>query len=251
MSSVLELENVNVSYAGISALEDVSLIVEQGDFVGLVGPNGSGKSTLIKAIFGLVPYSGAIKIFGEPLNKAVKLKLYSRIGYIPQHIFSQAQSFPATVFEVTLTGKVAQKSLFNGFTKNDYQKAASALTLAGMYELKDRRIGELSGGQLQRVFIARAIVNDPELLILDEPTSGVDAFSQAQFYSILEELNKKRKITVILATHDITAITKLSNKIACINKKMSLSCDIEEFLHGEQVSKLYQYPTKGIDHHHE
>jgi zinc transport system ATP-binding protein len=229
----------------------VSLIVERGDFVGLVGPNGSGKSTLIKAVFGLVPYSGVIKIFGETLNKAVKLKLYSRIGYIPQHIFSQAQSFPATVFEVTLTGKVAQKSLFNGFAKNDYQKAASALTLAGMYELKDRRIGELSGGQLQRVFIARAIVNDPELLILDEPTSGVDAFSQAQFYSILEELNKKRKITVILATHDITAITKLSNKIACINKKMSLSCDIEEFLHGEQVSKLYQYPTKGIDHHHE
>jgi zinc transport system ATP-binding protein len=251
MSSVLELQDVNVTYGGIRALEDVSLTVEHGDFVGLVGPNGSGKSTLIKAVFGLVPYSGVIKIFGEPLNKAVKLKLYSRIGYIPQHIFSQAQSFPATVFEVTLTGKVAQKSLFNGFTKDDYQKAANALTLVGMYELKDRRIGELSGGQLQRVFIARAIVNDPELLILDEPTSGVDAFSQAQFYSILEELNKKRKITIILATHDIAAISKLSNKIACINRKMSLSCDIEEFLHGEQVSKLYDYPTKVIDHHHE
>jgi len=251
MSSVLELENVNVSYGGIRALEDVSLRVEHGDFVGLVGPNGSGKSTLIKAVFGLVPYSGVIKIFGEPLNKAVKLKLYSRIGYIPQHIFSQAQSFPATVFEVTLTGKVAQKSLFNGFTKDDYQKAINALMLVGMYELKDRRIGELSGGQLQRVFIARAIVNDPELLILDEPTSGVDAFSQAQFYSILEELNKKRKITIILATHDSAAISKLSNRIACINKKLSLSCDIEEFLHGEQISKLYQYPTKVIEHHHE
>jgi len=251
MSSVLELENVNVSYAGVRALEDVSLKVEHGDFVGLVGPNGSGKSTLIKAVFGLVPYSGVIKIFGEPLNKAVKLKLYSRIGYIPQHIFAQAQSFPATVFEVTLTGKVAQKSLFEGFKKDDYQKAANALTLVGMYELKERRIGELSGGQLQRVFIARAIVNDPELLILDEPTSGVDTFSQAQFYSILEELNKKRKITIILATHDIAAISKLSNKIACINKKLSLSCDIEEFLHGEQISKLYQYPTKVIEHHHE
>jgi zinc transport system ATP-binding protein len=155
------------------------------------------------------------------------------------------------VFEVTLTGNVAQKSLFNGFTKDDYQKAANALTLVGMYELKDRRIGELSGGQLQRVFIARAIVNDPELLILDEPTSGVDAFSQAQFYSILEELNKKRKITIILATHDTAAISKLSNKIACINRKLSPSCDIEEFLHGEQVSKLYQYPTKVIEHHHE
>jgi zinc transport system ATP-binding protein len=251
MSSVLELENVNVAYGGVSALEDVSLRVEHGDFVGLVGPNGSGKSTLIKAVFGLVPFSGVIKIFGEPLNKAVKLKLYSRIGYIPQHIFAQAQSFPATVFEVTLTGKVAQKTLFEGFKKDDYQKAANALTLVGMYELKDRRIGELSGGQLQRVFIARAIVNDPELLILDEPTSGVDTFSQAQFYSILEELNKKRKITIILATHDIAAISKLSNKIACINKKLSLSCDIEEFLHGEQISKLYQYPAKVIEHHHE
>jgi zinc transport system ATP-binding protein len=251
MSSVLELENVNVAYGGLLALEDVSLRVEHGDFVGLVGPNGSGKSTLIKAVFGLVPYSGVIKIFGEPLNKAVKLKLYSRIGYIPQHIFSQAQSFPATVFEVTLTGRVTQKSLFDGFAKDDYEKAANALTLAGMYELKDRRIGELSGGQLQRVFIARAIVNDPELLILDEPTSGVDAFSQAQFYAILEELNKKRKITILLATHDIAAISKLSNKIACINKKLSLSCDLEEFLHGEQVSKLYRYPTKVIEHHHE
>jgi zinc transport system ATP-binding protein len=225
--------------------------VEHGDFVGLVGPNGSGKSTLIKAVLGLVPYSGAIKIFGEPLNRAVKLKLYSKISYIPQHIFSQAQSFPATVFEVTLTGKVAQKTLFHGFTKADYQKATNALTLVGMIDLKDRRIGELSGGQLQRVFIARAIVNDPELLILDEPTSGVDAFSQAQFYSILEELNKERKITIILATHDIAAISKLANKIACINKKLSLSCDIEEFLHGEQVSKLYDYPTKVIEHHHE
>jgi zinc transport system ATP-binding protein len=251
MSNVLELENVTVMYGGVLALEDVSLSVVHGDFVGLVGPNGSGKSTLIKAVLGLVPYSGVIKIFGESLNKAVKLKFYSKIGYIPQHIFSQAQSFPATVFEVTLTGKIAQRSLFNGFTKDDYQKAANALTLVGMYELKDRRIGELSGGQLQRVFIARAIVNDPELLILDEPTSGVDAFSQAQFYSILEELNKKRKITVILATHDIAAISKLSNKVACINKKLSLSCDVEEFLHGEQVSKLYQYPTKVIEHHHE
>jgi zinc transport system ATP-binding protein len=247
----LELENVTVMYGGVLALEDVSLSVVHGDFVGLVGPNGSGKSTLIKAVLGLVPYSGVIKIFGGSLNKAVKLKFYSKIGYIPQHIFSQAQSFPATVFEVTLTGKIAQRSLFNGFTKDDYQKAANALTLVGMYELKDRRIGELSGGQLQRVFIARAIVNDPELLILDEPTSGVDAFSQAQFYSILEELNKKRKITVILATHDIAAISKLSNKVACINKKLSLSCDVEEFLHGEQVSKLYQYPTKVIEHHHE
>jgi zinc transport system ATP-binding protein len=129
--------------------------------------------------------------------------------------------------------------------------AADALKLVGMHDLKNRRIGELSGGQLQRVFIARAIVNDPELLILDEPTSGVDAFSQAQFYSILEELNNKRKITIILATHDIAAITSLSNKIACINKTMSMSCDVEEFLHGEQVSKLYKYPAKAIEHHHE
>jgi zinc transport system ATP-binding protein len=251
MSTVLELEDVNVSYGGIRALEDVSLTAEHGDFVGLVGPNGSGKSTLIKAVLGLVPFSGSIKIFGEPLNRAFKLKLYSKVGYIPQHIFAQAQSFPATVFEVTLTGKIAQRSLFNGFTKDDYKKAADALTLVGMYDLKDRRIGELSGGQLQRVFIARAIVNDPELLFLDEPTSGVDAFSQVQFYSILEELNKKRKITIILATHDIAAISKLSNKIACINKTMSLSCNVEEFLHGEQMSKLYKYPAKVIEHHHE
>jgi zinc transport system ATP-binding protein len=251
MSIVLELEDVNVNYEGIHALENVSLIVEHGDFMGLVGPNGSGKSTLIKAVLGLVPYSGVIKIFGEPINKAVKLKIYSKIGYIPQHIFAQAQSFPATVFEVTLTGKVAQKSLFSGFSKEDNLKAANALKLVGMYELKDRRIGELSGGQLQRVFIARAIVNDPELLILDEPTSGVDAASQAQFYSILEELNKKRQITIILATHDIAAIHKLSNKIACINRKLSLSCDVEEFLHDEQLSKMYDYPTKIIEHHHE
>jgi zinc transport system ATP-binding protein len=251
MSDVLELEDVNVSYGGVRALENVSLIVEHGDFVGLVGPNGSGKSTLIKAVLGLVPYSGTIRIFGEPLNKAIKLRLHSKIGYIPQHIFAQAQSFPATVFEVTLTGKIAQRSPFNGFTEGDYKMAADALKLVGMYDLKNRRIGELSGGQLQRVFIARAIVNDPELLILDEPTSGVDAFSQAQFYSILEELNNKRKITIILATHDIAAITSLSNKIACINKTMSMSCDVEEFLHGEQVSKLYKYPAKAIEHHHE
>jgi zinc transport system ATP-binding protein len=93
-------------------------------------------------------------------------------------------------------------------------------------------------------------VNDPLLLILDEPTSGVDTFSQTQFYSILGELNKERKITIVLATHDIAAVSKLSNKIACINKKLSLSCDVEEFLHGEQISKLYNYPAKVIEHHH-
>ena len=226
MEKAIELEHVSYSFENLEVLSDVSFTVEKGDFVGLIGPNGSGKTTLLKLILGLLPLkSGTIKLFGTDLRS---FQEYSRIGYVPQKATNIDAIFPATVREVVGMGLLSQKRFPRLITTRDQNRIKEALKTVGMNEYCNKRIGELSGGQQQRIFIARALISEPEILFLDEPTTGVDQRTQEAFYSLLHDLNKKG-ITVVLVSHDIGKITKYVTKIASLNRALEYYVDHKDF----------------------
>lgn len=228
MQEVIKLENVTYRYNSDLVLEDISFKADEADLLGIIGPNGAGKTTLFSLILGLLEgYQGKITVFGEDIRN--NRKILKKIGYIPQKNIID-QGFPATVEEIVSLGVFERK------TKD---KIISAINTVGLLEQKHKRIGELSGGQQQRILIAKALVNEPQLLILDEPTTGIDLETQNKFYALLRKLNSENKITIILASHDLDAINKLANKIACINRKMSFHGDAREFFGNEQLLKSY------------
>jgi zinc transport system ATP-binding protein len=229
LHEVIKLDNVTYRYNTDLVLEDISFKADQGDLLGIIGPNGAGKTTLFCLILGLLDgYQGKITLFNQDIRN--NRKALKRIGYIPQKK-NIHQGFPATVEEIVSLGALDRK------TNND--AITLALKIVGLLEQKDRRIGELSGGQQQRVLIAKALVNEPQLLILDEPTTGIDLETQDKFYSLLRKLNSEKKITIILASHDLDAINKLANKVACINRKMTFHGDAREFFGNEQLLRSY------------
>ena len=228
MQEVIKLENVTYRYNSDLVLEDISFKADEGDLLGIIGPNGAGKTTLFSLILGLLEsYQGKITVFGEDIRN--NRKILKKIGYIPQKNIID-KGFPATVEEIVSLGVFERK------TKD---KIISAIKTVGLLEQKHKRIGELSGGQQQRILIAKALVNEPQLLILDEPTTGIDLETQNKFYALLRKLNSENKITIILASHDLDAINKLANKIACVNRKMSFHGDAREFFANEQLLKSY------------
>jgi zinc transport system ATP-binding protein len=229
LNEVISLDNVSYRYNSDLVLENISFKADQGDLLGIIGPNGAGKTTLFSLILGLLEgYQGKITLFNEDIRN--NRKALKRIGYIPQKK-NINQGFPATVEEIVSLGVLGRK------TNKDV--IISALKIVGLREQKDKRIGELSGGQQQRVLIAKALVNEPELLILDEPTTGIDLETQDRFYTLLRKLNSERNITIILASHDLDAINRLANKVACVNRKMSFHGDAREFFGNEQLLKSY------------
>ncbi len=211
---IVSIQDVQFSYStGHPVLEDVNFSLAENTFLGLIGPNGGGKTTLLKLILGLLtPDSGTIRVFGEEPKQA-----RDRIGYVPQYAKIDL-GYPITVLQVVLMGLLGNKSLVQRYSKEDKEKAAQALESLGISHIQDSLIGELSGGQRQRVLIARALVRDPELLILDEPTSSVDAQSETDFFKLLKELNGDRAIIVV--SHDVGMISAYINKVACMNKKL-------------------------------
>ncbi len=241
MTAIVSIRGLWVFRDGHSVLEDINLELEEGEFLGLIGPNGGGKSTLLKVILGLIePDQGEIKIFGlEP--EAAR----GKVGYMPQKTLFDP-SFPVTALEVVLMGRFSKTGLFRRYHPEDREAALRALESVGMRDKASREIGALSGGEQQRVFVARSLVSEPKLLLLDEPTAGVDAAQQAEFYELLCRLNRKRGIAIILVTHDVTAVSKYVNKIACLNQKL--------FYHGskelttEDIEKAYGCPVDMIAH---
>jgi zinc transport system ATP-binding protein len=228
LQEVIKLENVTYRYNSDLVLEDISFKADEGDLLGIIGPNGAGKTTLFSLILGLLEgYQGKITLFDEDIRN--NRKVLKKIGYIPQKNIID-KGFPATVEEIVSLGVFERK------TKD---KIISAIKTVGLLEQKHKRIGDLSGGQQQRILIAKALVNEPQLLILDEPTTGIDLETQNKFYALLRKLNSENKITIILASHDLDAINKLANKIACINRKMSFHGDAREFFGNEQLLKSY------------
>ncbi|WP_374718604.1 metal ABC transporter ATP-binding protein [Parageobacillus toebii] len=247
---VLKIEHVSFRYERENVLEDINLTVPKGAFLGIVGPNGSGKSTLLKCVLGLLkPQQGNIYLFGTPIES---FKDWHRIGFVSQKANSFNTGFPATVYEVVASGLTAKRGMFRFFTKKDRQAVLEAIEAVGMSDFSHQNIGELSGGQQQRVFIARAIVSKPELLILDEPTVGVDIHHVQSFYNMLDELNRRFGITLVLVTHDIGTITKKVTHVLCLNKHLYFHGKAEEFEKlGEQaLSQFYGHSLHVLSHQH-
>ncbi len=239
----LEVRGLTARYGEIVAIKDVSFFLEKGKFYTIVGPNGGGKSTLVKTIVGIIDdYEGEIKIFGKSRDEYIRERL---IGYVPQ--MSGMRKFPIKVIDVVLMGLFRDKGF--RFKPKHYSKAMRTLESLGLDGFESRLIHELSGGQRQRVMIARAIVSDPEILIMDEPTVGLDSESQAKFYSLVREF-KESGMTVIVVTHDVGFVSEYSDGILCINKKLVVhATDVSE-LPERFFTKLYGYGVKTVLHHH-
>ena len=210
----LEVRNLWAGYNGKPVLEAISFQVDRGDMVGIIGPNGSGKSTLIKTILGLVkPMRGEVLVLGRDGTPERHL-----VGYTPQTELVD-WDFPVTVFDVALMGRYSRRGLFRRTTKEDREAADASLELVKIFDLRDRLIGELSGGQRRRVLLARAMAHNPELLLLDEPMAGLDATAQHQLLDLLDELRAKGA-TVILSTHDLSCVSSRCDKAACLNRRL-------------------------------
>lgn len=236
---VVKLEDVWVFYDGIPALEGVNLSINQGDFLGIIGPNGGGKTTLLKVILGLVkPSQGKVKVLGTSPDRGRR-----SVGYVSQYSLFD-RDFPISVWDVVLMGRLERAGLFKRYGEGDRTAAIQTLQTVGMLDLKDQQIGKLSGGQLQRVFIARALLTEPRLLLLDEPMASVDTVMQTEFYELLERL--KQRMAIVLVSHDIGAVSVYVDKIACLNHQL--------FYHGskeispEVLEATYKCPVQMIAH---
>jgi zinc transport system ATP-binding protein len=245
---IIDVKNISYAYGDHKVLEGVSFSVEEGDYVGLIGPNGSGKSTLLRIMLNLLPHpTGEVTMFGQPITK---LKDRYLIGYVPQRITQADIQFPATVEEVVATGRVARVGMLKLFSAADKAAIKKAMHVTGIAKYAKRRIGNLSGGERQRVFIARALASEPKLLILDEPTVGVDIASQESFYTLLCELNTKHKLTIVLVSHDIDVVAQEVKTVLFLNKKVVSFGSPKDILKHGVLEELYGGNMKLIEHHH-
>ncbi|MBI2354452.1 MAG: metal ABC transporter ATP-binding protein [Deltaproteobacteria bacterium] len=234
---IVTTERLACSYRAGRVLEDVSITVAAGDYVGVVGPNGSGKSTLVQALIGLVPISaGTASLFGVPSGSFAE---WGRIGYLPQSLRLLNPMFPATVAETVALGLLSLKRFPRRLTRHDRDRVAATLEGLGVHDLRHKMIGELSGGQQQRVLLARALVNDPELLILDEPTAALDPETRERFYELIAEMNRLRGVTVLLVTHDAGAIGRHATKMLYLDKRVIFYGSFEEFCGSEEMSTIF------------
>ena len=236
---VVKLEGVWVQYNGVPILEGINLAIEQDDFLGIIGPNGGGKTTLLKVILGLIsPSHGKVSVLGKPPEKS-----RSNIGYVPQHnLFDR--DFPINVWDVVLMGRYGKSGLFRRYSSEDRRATQDALQTVGMLNYKDRQMGKLSGGELQRIFIARALVAEPKLLLLDEPTASVDPAMQTEFYELLEKL--KKQMAIVLVSHDISAVSIYVDKLACLNRQLHYHGSKE--ITPEILEATYKCPVQMIAH---
>lgn len=224
MEKILEVKNLQVMRNERMVINDASFDIMRGDYVGIVGPNGGGKTTLLLTILGRMPrLNGSIKWFGKDLEE---FKEWYRIAFIPQDATNFDNNFPLSVREFVVLGRLGRKAGIK-IEKEDWEEVESALEFMGLSDFANKRIGELSEGQKQRMFVARALVRKPEVLILDEPISGMDATAQEKFYQKMSELNNKMKVTILMVSHDLSAVFCRMNKIICVNKEV-YSADIRE-----------------------
>lgn len=213
-SKILELQQVTAGYRDNIVLEEVDFTVCRTDFIGVIGANGRGKTTLLKVILGLLrPIKGSVTFFFDGDESQPS----HNIGYLPQvSVFDR--KFPVTVFDVVLSGLAVRTGLFKQFSPEDKKRALEVMEQMGVAHMRKQVIGELSGGQMQRVFLARALVNSPRLLLLDEPNTFVDKTFEKGFFDVLQELNKK--IAIILVSHDLGMVSSYVKTIACVNRQV-------------------------------
>jgi zinc transport system ATP-binding protein len=216
---VIEVNHLSFSYNGSPVLCDVSFSINEKEFVALIGPNGGGKTTLIKLLIGILkPQKGQIRIMGKTPDQVT-----CQIGYVPQDI-SINKSFPISVMDVVLMGRLPFNR-WTGLSKKDTEAALAALKSMDMLDMQHRKIDDLSGGQRERAFIARALATDPKILFLDEPTANIDSQGRGELYGILKELNKTK--TIVVVSHDTMVLSSYVTAVACVNKDVHYHDDAE------------------------
>ncbi|MBQ1221190.1 MAG: ABC transporter ATP-binding protein [Alistipes sp.] len=236
---LIELHDVSVNYDGYGAIRGVNLSIDSTDFLGVIGPNGGGKTTLVKAILGMVTYEGRIDYAPELNSGNERL-----IGYMPQ-ISEFDRAFPISVMEVVLSGLQGSKGLFGRYTKEDRMKALQLLAECDIEALADRPIGEISGGQMQRALLCRAVIADPKLLILDEPTNFVDNQFEQTLYRTLRRLNER--MAIVMVSHDVGTISSVVKEIVCVNGHVHRHRS--NIISAEQLA-AYDCPIRLLSHGH-
>jgi zinc transport system ATP-binding protein len=236
---VIVLENVSFAYGGVPALQDVSLEVQEGEFLGLVGPNGGGKSTLLRIVLGLLAAdAGRVSVLGM---RPVRAR--GELGYVPQFAGFR-RDFPITVEQTVLLGRLGKTRALLGYGARDRALARRAMEETGVAELRARPIETLSGGQLQRVLISRALAGEPRILLLDEPTANIDLRAEVDIFDLLKTLNAR--MTIIVVSHDIGFISQYVTRVACLNR--TLLCHTTSPISGEVIQQLYGAPVRLIRH---
>ena len=249
MEPIVSLKNITVEYDSTTALESVSLDIYPNDFLGVIGPNGGGKTTLVKAILSTVPHSGEVSYSPTLFEKGHRL-----IGYLPQ-LSEFDKSFPISVIEVVMSGLQAEKGALKRYTAADRKQAMELLKMAGIEDVAERQISEVSGGQMQRALLCRAVILEPKLLILDEPTNFVDNKFENELYTLLHRLNER--MAIVMVSHDLGTITSVVKSIVCVNRTVhrhdsniitaeqleNYHCPIQIISHG-------QVPHTVLEHHH-
>lgn len=231
----INITGVSYSYQQESVLDDINLQVSSGDFVAMIGPNGGGKTTLLKLMLGILqPATGSITILGQKAQKVT-----SEIGYVPQDV-SVNNSFPISVLDVVLMGKLGPRNRFRRMRNQFRDDALSMLGKMGMSGYENRKIGELSGGQRKRVFIARALLSNPKLMLLDEPTANVDSEGQADLYDLLRELNQE--MTIVVVSHEWIVISSYVKSVACVNRQLHFHQHPE--INAEMMNVMYPNSRK-------
>ncbi|MFH0958783.1 MAG: ABC transporter ATP-binding protein [Pseudomonadota bacterium] len=235
----VKISDLNFSYDGHLVLEDVNVEIPVGDFVSIVGPNGGGKTTLIKLILGLLkPSTGSVKVFGQSPGN-----VRTRMGYMPQHSELDFQ-FPATVMDVALMGRLGNESRFGAYSKNDREIVLASLEKVGLASLRRKSFAEISGGQRQRLFLARALACQPDILLLDEPTANLDLAMEGDLYKLLQELNER--LTIVIVSHDLGFVSRVVRTVLCVKRKV-LSHPTADIT-GEIINEIYGAPMKMIRH---
>ncbi|OGK51605.1 zinc ABC transporter ATP-binding protein [Candidatus Roizmanbacteria bacterium RIFCSPLOWO2_01_FULL_41_22] len=246
--TIIELKNISFAYQKEHVLRDINLQVHLGDYLGMIGPNGGGKTTLLKIMLGLLkPSQGSVCLFSQPLDQ---FRDWPKIGYVPQKAVNFDANFPATVYEVVAMGRYGKRGLFRRLNASDKKMILESLRQVEMIEYKDRIIGDLSGGQQQRVFIARALSSQPQVILLDEPTVGVDLKAQEAFYQLLQKLNQKLNLTLVLVSHDIDVVAHEATELACVNTTLIYDKNPQDFLKDDRLKLLYGHGVKYILHNH-
>ena len=257
MNTIIQINGVSAGYEGKNVLSKVDLKVYERDFLGIIGPNGGGKTSLVKAIMGTTPYSGEIHI-----NNSLRRKNHYKIGYMPQ-VSEFDMRFPISLEEVVLSGLQTEKGFFGRYTKTDRSRAQELMNKMGIADLATRPIGEVSGGQMQRALLCRAIIAEPRLLILDEPTNFVDNRFEYEFYNMVKQLSDR--MAIVMVSHDLGTITSVVKSIVCVNRTVhrhnsniltaeqleNYNCPIQILSHGHIPHTVLEHHSGDCCHDHE
>jgi len=245
--NLVQVEGLTVVLGGRVALDDVTLNIRAGSFTGIIGPNGAGKSTLLKVLLGLIrPARGSVLVFGHKPGAT-----HGLIGYVPQSISGLDNDFPVSTLDVVMMGRLAADRIGRRYGDEDRAACAEAMQAVGIDGKAGKRFGSLSGGERQKALIARALCGGPKLLLLDEPTTGVDPVAQDEFYAMLTRLKEQNRITIALVSHDVGVITSMVDDLICLNQRVFLHGPPEEALKGGMIGKAYGSHSEIVMHGHD